>query len=160
MANMKYRVTDDRDGWMVVDPVTEATLATFILPDDAETLKNLLLVGAKSTFHDGGAADKGTPIADRIAMMRKRWAAVVNGEWRFNDGRGGTKSKFPDPLLFRACLAVGAFGTNTESAARAAWAKSTDVGRSKAYKNPAVVEWLAAHADQSADDDPLDAILE
>lgn len=158
MANFKYRVTDARDGWHVADPVTEKTLRTYILPSEPTTRHNLLLVGGKSTFHDGGAAKEGTSGAKRLEMMDKRWGAVINGVWRFNDGRGTPSKRFPRPELFAAVVACGHLTDTPEN--RALWEGATERTFAKAYTQKGVVEWLEQHqpddesglfADTSAD---------
>ena len=150
MANLKFRTTPDRDGWEIVNPVSGVVELTIILPDDADTLHNVALYGAKQIASDGGATDKNTSLSARISLMRDRWADVINGTWAFRDGHGGKSAKFPDPLLYRACVATGVLKDSATT--RELWAKSTDVSRSKAYQKPEIVAWLQQNSGESADD--------
>lgn len=153
MANLKFRTTPDRDGWEIVNPVTGDVELTIILPDDAATLHNVTLYGAKQIAADGGADEKGQPLHVRIRGMRQRWADVINGAWGFRDGHGGKSAKFPDRLLFEACVACGHLKNDT--ATKALWAASTDVSRAKAYRQKGVMEWLEEHTEQPDDTDEL-----
>jgi len=152
MANFRYCVTDARDGWHVKEPATDKTLRTCSLPSEANTRHNLLLVGGKSTFHDGGALTGEPTAADRLAAMDKRWGAVINGVWRFNDGRGGAKQpKFPRPELFAAVVACGHMPDDAKH--RELWMSATEITFAKAYQQKGVIEWLEKH--QPADDTGL-----
>jgi hypothetical protein len=129
---------------------------TIILPDDPETRENILLYGAKQIAADGGAASKGATYAQRIDMMRDRWADVINGAWAFRDGHGAA-SKFPDADVFAALVAVGKIKITAEkplAVRREMWAGLPQSARNKARIDPDVAKWIAAQSanDESAED--------
>lgn len=153
MNAFKFRMTDDANGWLVIDAVTGDTAATVEIPDDADTVRKLTLYGLKQAVADGGAKDKGTTAAARLRAMLARYNQIAAGTWEFRDGTG--TGAMQDGDIFRALVALGITPDTPDQ--RDKWKKLPAPKRRAIGNRDDVRQWIA---DNLTDIDADEALAE
>lgn len=138
----KWRITPDRNGWDIINPLDGATVATVELPESDAACHNVALYGLKQAVSDGGAKDKGTSAAVRLRGMLVRAAQIAAGTWDFRDGTG--VGGLPDGDVFAALIALGKTTDTDES--RDKWRKLGAPKRAAIRRMADVADWLDANA--------------
>ncbi len=99
-----------------VNRVTDVVEFSFDTNDIHESKEDgVYKYGAKQIIQDAGALDKGASMADRLRMMEKRAAALVDGTWGERTGSGVA---MPNGALFAAMVKLGLIVDSDEKRAQ------------------------------------------
>ena len=140
MAERKLDVRTSADGARLewVDRANARVVFDFAIGSVAPSLNRAVMVyGVKQILADAGALSAGASVADRVAEMQKRAAALRNGTWG--------ESRMVEEASFLAAVGLGLIPQDS-TATRDAWRKLSNAERSAVGLLPEVVEWKRKNA--------------